>query len=320
VTCDGTSHDILPKKSVTANLTVEEMKINSFVAQNGRVDQFSSRYAKSGNNYVIFQVVNPTKNFVTLVEKDAGNKKFPDTIRTVSTRVAPYGQNTGTNSITTYEVKNLKGVSLQIQQFSDGNNANNEVIGTCDWVVDETFEWGVGSLYSVIVTGDDECTINVVQDSNAATVSILTFIPQYLVITVSEIMVSVTGVEWAYTEAPPSMKAIVNALWVMTTCIGNLIDLIIISIKFSKYQSVEYFIFAGLMAVAAIAFMLLAIFYYEYVPEGAYDEDLDEKSSISSNSSDDEDEKKMKEISKAEEAGINDNNGNENEAFEEESF
>ena len=39
---------------------------------------------------MIFQVVNPTKNFVTLVEKDAGNKKFPDTIRTVSTRVAPY--------------------------------------------------------------------------------------------------------------------------------------------------------------------------------------------------------------------------------------
>ena len=42
--------------------------------------------------------------------------------------------------------------------------------------------------------------------------------------------------------------------------------------KFSKYQSVEYFIFAGLMAVASVAFMLLAIFYYEYVPEGAYDE------------------------------------------------
>ena len=52
------------------------------------------------------------------------------------------------------------------------------------------------------------------------------------------------------------------------------------------------------------------------------DQDLSEKSSISSNSSDDEDEdeKKMKEISKAEEAEINDNNGKENEAFEEESF
>ena len=98
------------------------------------------------------------------------------------------------------------------------------------------------------------------------------------------------------------------------------------------------------MVGATGIFVLLSIFYYEYVPEGAYDEgpvleilkkkieilisrilfstsqDLDEKSSISSNSSDDEDEKKMKEISKAEEAGINDNNGNENEAFEEESF
>ena len=26
------------------------------------------------------------------------------------------------------------------------------------------------------------------------------------------------------------------------------------------------------MAVASVVFMLLAIFYYEYVPEGAYDE------------------------------------------------
>ena len=39
MTCDGTTHDILPKKSVTANLTVEEMKINSFVAQNGEINQ-----------------------------------------------------------------------------------------------------------------------------------------------------------------------------------------------------------------------------------------------------------------------------------------
>ena len=48
--------------------------------------------------------------------------------------------------------------------------------------------------------------------------------------------------------------------------------------------------------------------------------DLSEKSSISSNSSDDEtEEKKMKEISKSEEAEINQNNGEKNEAFEEES-
>ena len=44
------------------------------------------------------------------------------------------------------------------------------------------------------------------RDSNAATISILWFVPQYFVMTLSEVLVSVTGVEWAYTEAPPSMK------------------------------------------------------------------------------------------------------------------
>ena len=49
--------------------------------------------------------------------------------------------------------------------------------------------------------------LHLIRDNLYLFFSILTFIPQYLVITVSEIMVSVTGVEWAYTEAPPSMKA-----------------------------------------------------------------------------------------------------------------
>ena len=67
------------------------------------------------------------------------------------------------------------------------------------------------------------------------------------------------------------MKAIMNACWYMTICFGNLIDLVIVSLKFTREQSNEYFIFAGLMAGATIAFIMLAYFYYEYVPEGAYD-------------------------------------------------
>jgi len=92
--------------------------------------------------------------------------------------------------------------------------------------------WGVAAIYTVVVTMDgNNCKLIVHQDSNPATISILTFIPQYLVLTIAEVMVSVTGVEWAYTEAPPTMKAIVNALWVLTTCVGNLIDLVIVSLK-----------------------------------------------------------------------------------------
>ena len=78
------------------------------------------------------------------------------------------------------------------------------------------------------------------KDSNPALLSLLILTPQYFVITLSEVFISVTGVEWAYTEAPPQMKAIVNACWVMTTCVGNLIDLIIVSIKFTKLQECFY--------------------------------------------------------------------------------
>ena len=73
------------------------------------------------------------------------------------------------------------------------------------------------------------------------------------------------------------MKAIMNACWYMTICFGNLIDLVIVSLKFTREQSNEYFIFAGLMAGATFAFILLAYFYYEYVPEGAYESLEDDK-------------------------------------------
>ena len=69
-------------------------------------------------------------------------------------------------------------------------------------------------------------------------------------------------------------------------------------LKFTREQSNEYFIFAGLMTGAAIAFMLLAIFYYEYVPEGAYD-NLDED-----DQNDNANEEKKKEAEATEEADL----------------
>ena len=39
VTCDGNDYDILPMKDASGNLTVKEMEINSFVAQDGELRQ-----------------------------------------------------------------------------------------------------------------------------------------------------------------------------------------------------------------------------------------------------------------------------------------
>jgi dipeptide/tripeptide permease len=54
-------------------------------------------------------------------------------------------------------------------------------------------------------------------------ISILWLIPQYVVMTAGEILFSVTGLEFAFREAPDSMKSVVTSCWLLTTAVGNLL-------------------------------------------------------------------------------------------------
>lgn len=42
------------------------------------------------------------------------------------------------------------------------------------------------------------------------TINIMWQVPQFIIITVSEVLVSVTGLEFAYTQAPPAMKSVLQ--------------------------------------------------------------------------------------------------------------
>jgi len=48
--------------------------------------------------------------------------------------------------------------------------------------------------------------------------------PAYVFIGISEIFISVTGLEYAYTKAPPSMKSFVQSLFLFTTAIGSALN------------------------------------------------------------------------------------------------
>ena len=54
-------------------------------------------------------------------------------------------------------------------------------------------------------------------------------LPQYIILTCGEILFSITGLEFAYTQSPASMKAVVQALYLLTTAGGNLIDWIVVA-------------------------------------------------------------------------------------------
>ena len=77
----------------------------------------------------------------------------------------------------------------------------------------------------------------------------------YLVITMAEVMISITGLEFAYTQAPRAMKSSVMSIWLLTVFFGNLITAYVAKINFFPIASTGYFLFfATLMGIFALIF------------------------------------------------------------------
>lgn len=99
------------------------------------------------------------------------------------------------------------------------------------------------------------------------TVSIAWQLVPYLLITLSEVMVSITGLEFAYTQAPPRMKSTIMGFWLLSVSLGNVLVSIVSLIKLPLVPF--FWLFAGLMATAGVLFGVRASFYQprEYVQE-----------------------------------------------------
>jgi POT family proton-dependent oligopeptide transporter len=82
----------------------------------------------------------------------------------------------------------------------------------------------------------------------------------YLIMTTAEVLVSVTGLEFAYTQAPRAMKSTIMGFWLLTVTMGNV--LVAFLAGFKGMPLVQFFwVFAGLMAAAALIFAALAYLY-----------------------------------------------------------
>ena len=82
----------------------------------------------------------------------------------------------------------------------------------------------------------------------------------YFLITLSEVLVSITGLEFAYSQAPKRMKSTVMGFWLLTVAFGN--ALVALLARFSELKLEHFFwVFAGLMAVAAVIFSIRAAVY-----------------------------------------------------------
>ncbi|KAF5300976.1 hypothetical protein FQR65_LT09020 [Abscondita terminalis] len=140
-------------------------------------------------------------------------------------------------------------------------------------LVTASIEMKLGAVYTVVgIVKIDSVELNTITVTSPNSISILFLIPQYIVITAAEIMFSITGLEFAYSQAPTSMKSVLQACWLLTTAFGNLIVVIIESAEPFHEQSKTFFLYGGLMLADMIVFTFMAM-RYEYVKkEGTEDE------------------------------------------------
>lgn len=89
-------------------------------------------------------------------------------------------------------------------------------------------------------------------------------LPQYVLVTVGEILISVTGLEFSYKEAPESMKSIIQAVWLLSSSLGNLFVVIISKFNHFDNETQESVFYSFLMIIDIVIFMYLAHVYTNF--------------------------------------------------------
>jgi len=135
----------------------------------------------------------------------------------------------------------------------------------------QTIGTGAAYTYAIMYDEDNNVVVTQITDINSNDVSLLWIIPQFFIITVAEVMISITGLEFAYTQAPITLKSVLTSYWLLTVSVGNIVVIIVAEGRLMSSQVAEYLLFAGLILIANVIFVCLAIFYYEYVAIDEFD-------------------------------------------------
>uniref|UniRef100_A0A6I8MZJ2 Solute carrier family 15 member 2 n=1 Tax=Ornithorhynchus anatinus TaxID=9258 RepID=A0A6I8MZJ2_ORNAN len=137
------------------------------------------------------------------------------------------------------------------------------------WTADTSFSLDLGLLdfgavYTAVIANNSEKGLWAWKENSipANTVSILWQVPQYVLITAAEVMFSVTGLEFSYSQAPASMKSVLQAAWLLTVAFGNVIVLVVAQVA-RLGQWAEFVLFACLLLIVCLIFSVMG---YRFIP------------------------------------------------------
>ncbi|XP_063285258.1 solute carrier family 15 member 2 [Pelobates fuscus] len=148
-------------------------------------------------------------------------------------------------------------------------------------IIEDEYKFDIGLLnfgaaYTVILTERNPTTKTIefkkTEDVEANSFHVAWQIPQYVLLSAGEVMFSVTGLEFSYSQAPPSMKSVLQAGWLLTVAFGNVIVLIVAQAG-SLEQWAEFILFAALLIAVSIIFSIMGYFYVPVNPDDLKEED-----------------------------------------------
>ncbi|XP_043450232.1 solute carrier family 15 member 2 isoform X1 [Prionailurus bengalensis] len=125
-----------------------------------------------------------------------------------------------------------------------------------------------GATYLFVITNNTSQDPQAwkMKDTPANKLSIAWQLPQYALVTAGEVMFSVTGLEFSYSQAPSSMKSVLQAAWLLTVAVGNIIVLVVAQFS-GLVQWAEFILFSCLLLVVCLIFSIMGYYYVPIKPE-----------------------------------------------------
>lgn len=90
--------------------------------------------------------------------------------------------------------------------------------------------------------------------SPGRTVKLIYMVPQYVLMSIGEVMFAIAGLHFSFTQAPRSMKTVTIAAWQLSVALGNLIIICIEQLRGYVGQAGEFFLYACLIFLDMLLF------------------------------------------------------------------
>ncbi|KAM5152451.1 solute carrier family 15 member 2 [Mantella aurantiaca] len=234
-----------------------------------------------GTNINCLHFINETKTYSLLVTDMEGCISIEDENKKPSNGLAgvrfisllPGLIDNVTIGETTFNITNLKATPYYTQKRAF-TKVKVDYIGRVVEIDLGLLDFG-GAYTVVLMNGDaDNPVIKPYKmvDVEANSMHVAWQVPQYFLLSAGEVMFSVTGLDFSYSQAPTSMKSVLQAGWLLTVAFGNVIVLIVAQAG-SLEQWAEFILFGALLVAVAIIFSIMGYFYVPVNPDDLKDED-----------------------------------------------